>query len=398
MKNILKNQFRKMLLLTVCTMSLLVVSCSSDDDGPGGDPVGNAPPIEIDCSIFAEDVLLVNNPDAPVDYIINCSVQVQGKVTIEPGVVIEFGNNVGLRFVGTSSLQAVGTADKPIIMRGTESHPGWWQGLNFLGSNHTNTMEYVDISYSGKQTWNGFGPASVFVLGGLTMKNSTISHSEETGLLIPYGTTTFNLENNTFSQNVQPMVVHVFNADKISETNDFTGNEIDKVIILARAPLQKNDVWQKINVPYLVQGTVSVAKGGSITVDPGVEIEMAAGSKIRVQNGGIKIVGTEALPIIIRGENPGPGTWKQIDIASAHYMNEIGYAKISDAGENPSISKGAVSLYYETVLNIHNTEFKDLASCGVYGLVLVGQTENPNYSSSNLTFINTPCTELFERP
>ena len=90
MKKIMKNQFKQMLFLTLCTMSLLVVSCSSEDDGPGEPPLGNAPPIELECDAFLQDLTLVDNPDAPVDYIVSCKASVKGKLTIEAGVVIAF--------------------------------------------------------------------------------------------------------------------------------------------------------------------------------------------------------------------------------------------------------------------------------------------------------------------
>lgn len=41
--------------------------------------------------------------------------------------------------------------------------------------------------------------------------------------------------------------------------------------------------------------------------ETGVEIEMAIGSAIKVQDGGLRMVGTEALPITIRGEESGAG-------------------------------------------------------------------------------------------
>lgn len=82
----MKNQTKKILFLIACTMSLFIVSYSSEDDGSGEPPVGNAPPIKLDRDAFSEDLTLTNNPDAPIDYVLNCSVQVEDKLTIEPGV------------------------------------------------------------------------------------------------------------------------------------------------------------------------------------------------------------------------------------------------------------------------------------------------------------------------
>lgn len=399
MKNFMRNQLNNLFLITVCTISSLVVSCSSDDDGPG-DPVGIAPPIELDCSAFRENLTLVNNPDAPVDYIISCYAAVKKKLTIEPGVVVHFTEHAGLDFKTQSSIHAVGTPDKPIVMTGTELIPGWWKDLVFVSGSNTNIMEHVDISYGGSQIVNGDGPTSVVVYSGgaLTMKNSTIKHSEKTAFEAPYRDSKVTLENNTFTENMGPLRISPQLAHKASATNDFRGNDLDRVIIISNpSAIEENVVWQNINVPYQVTGNIGVSRLGSLTIEPGVIIEMEPGTLFDINEGGFKMVGTQALPIVVRGVQSGPGSWKGIGIGSINPMNEIGFAKISDAGQDPENNKGAVSLWTNTKLDIHNTEFKDLASCGVFGYLRVGQTENPNYSSSNLTFINTPCTELFER-
>ncbi|MGO3184015.1 MAG: hypothetical protein ACTIJ9_14405, partial [Aequorivita sp.] len=398
MKNIMKNQLNNLFLITVCTISLLVVSCSSDDDGPG-DPVGIAPPMELDCSAFQEDITLVDNPDAPVDYIISCYAAVEKKLTIEPGVVIEFNQNAGLDFKSQSSIHAMGTPDKPIVMTGSELRPGFWKGIVFVSDNN-NIMEHVDISYGGSQIINGDGPSSVVVYSGasLIMKNSTISHSEKTAFEARYRNSEVTLENNTFTENIEPLRISLQLAHKASATNDFSGNDKDRVIIVSNpSAIEESVVWQNINVPYQVTGNVGVSRLGSLTIEPGAIIEMESGTRFDINEGGFKMLGTEALPIVVRGVQSGPGSWLGIGLGSINPMNEIGFAKISDAGQDPENSKGAVSLWFNAKLKIHDVEFKDLASCGVYGLLQVGQSENPNYSSSNLTFINTPCTELFER-
>ncbi len=399
LKNFMKHPFKKTLVLAMCALSLVEISCSSDD-GPGEPAVGNAPPIELDCDLFLEDLILTDNPDAPIDYIISCHAVVKGKLTIEPGVVIHFAKDARLRFHEPSSIHAVGTADKPIVMTGTESNPGWWEGILFLSRDNTNIMEYVDISYSGGQTYNGHGHASVVVYsdGALTMNNSTISHSEETAFEARGNSARVNIENNTFSNNGQPLIMNVFNAHKVSATNDFSDNTLDRVFLISDSgAIGEAVTWQNINVPYRAMGVLSVGTNGSITIQPGVELEMAPGSGFKSIDGGLKIVGTEALPIIIRGQFSGPGSWRGIFMNSLHPINEIGFAQISDAGENPDADEGAVELWYNAKLFIHDTDFKDLGACAVYGKLQAGQSENPNYSSSNLSFTNTACTVLFEQ-
>ncbi len=63
-------------------------------------------PTELPCKI-SKAMTLVNTP-AEVDYIINCIVDVKAKLTIEPGVVIEFGKNAGLNFNGEKIINPKG--------------------------------------------------------------------------------------------------------------------------------------------------------------------------------------------------------------------------------------------------------------------------------------------------
>ena len=399
MRKFKRNKFKKSLILTMFAMSLFVISCSKDDN-PEDPQGGIAPPIELDCDLFLEDLTLVDNPDAPVDYVVRCQATVKGNLTIEPGVVIHFDKDARLRFKELSSIYAVGTADKPIVMTGTEQNPGWWEGIIFLNSSNTNIMEYVDLSYSGNITYNGNGPASVVVYddASLTLNNSKISHGEGIGFVASGNSATVNIENNTFTQNSQPLLINSFNAHKVSSSNDFRGNTLDRVSLISGSGAIAEEVsWQNINVPYLAEGVLSVGTNGTITIEPGVEIEMTPDSGFKSINGGLKIVGTEALPIIIRGEISGPGSWRGIFMNTLHPINEIGFTKISDAGQDPDADEGAIELWYDAKLYIHDTDFKDLGACAVYGNLHPDQEANPNYTSSNLTFTNTACTVLFER-
>lgn len=381
------------------TLELVGVSCSSDDDGPS-EPVGDAPPIELDCDLFLEDLILVDNPNATVDYVINCNPVVKGKLTIEPGVVIHFGSGNRVRFKDPSSIQAVGTADKPIVMTGTTSTPGWWGGLLFETANSTNIMEHVNISYSGSQTFNGPGPATVIIhsKGAVTMNNCSIKYSQETAFVAPGNEAVFNLENNVFSDNSLPVLINFSNAHKLSPTNDFSGNDLDRVLLNGDSGgIQTDVVWRNINVTYRALDILGVAKGGTVKIDPGVVLEMAPGAGLKNIEGTLKIVGTETLPITIKGEVSGSGYWGGIFINNPDTKNEIGFATISDAGADPTSNEGAIELWYNAQLNLHDVHFKDLGACAVYGWLHPDQGGNPNYTSSNLTFTNVGCTELFEK-
>ncbi len=402
MKKLLKNPFKNTTLFMLCALSLVAVSCSSDDPV---EPPLNVDPIQLDCDYFLENRTLVDNPNAPIDYIVSCVAQVRANLTIEPGVVIAFTPDSGLTFRETvSSLHAVGTANKPIIFTGTQSTRGSWRGLFIESGNASNIMEYVTVSYGGGQAFNSNGDRGniiVYADGALTLKNCNVISSQTSGLNAIYGNTSLTLQNNVFTGNANPLLINSVYATQTSATDNYVGNDLDRVLLYNYSvEFQTPSVWKNINVPYRVLNTggSAVNARGNLTIEPGVIIEMSPGTSIGIRDtGSLKMVGTAALPIVIKGVNAVPGAWLGIKIDGTNPLNEIGFAKISNAGEDPTTNKGAVSLWYSAKLYIHDTEFKDLASCGVYGRLLGGQTANPNYSSGNLSFINTPCTEFFEQ-
>ncbi|WP_418637784.1 hypothetical protein [Winogradskyella sp.] len=401
MKKLLKNASEKLSLLVLCSLALIAASCSSDD--PVEPPV-NVDPIQLDCDYFLENRTLVDNPNAPIDYIVSCVSQVRGSLLIEPGVVIAFTPDSGLAFQETvSSLQAIGTANKPIVFTGTQPSPGSWRGIFMESGNPTNIMEHVTVTYGGGQAFNSNGDRGniiVYADGALTLKNCTISNSQTSGLNAIYRNTSLTLQNNSFTGNANPLLINTVYATQTSASDNYSGNALDRVLLYNySAEFENSSVWKKVNVPYRVlnTGISGVNARGELTIEPGVTIEMSPGTEINIRDtGGLKMVGNAANPITIKGVSNTPGSWVGIKIDGTNPINEIAFATISNAGEDPSTNKGAIDLWYNAKLSVHDTQFKDLASCGVYGRLLGGQTSNPNYSSYNLTFTNTPCSEFFE--
>jgi hypothetical protein len=401
MKKLLKNASEKLSLLVLCSLALITASCSSDD--PVEPPV-NVDPIQLDCDYFLENRTLVDNPNAPIDYIVSCVSQVRANLIVEPGVVIAFTPDSGLILrENVSSIQAVGTANKPIVFTGTQPTRGSWRGIFVESENSSNIMEFVTVSYGGGQAFNSNGDRGnviVYADGALTLKNCTVINSQTSGLNAVYRNTRLTLQNNVFSGNANPLLINTVYATQTSATDNYSGNDLDRVLLYNySAEFENSSVWKKVNVPYRVlnTGISGVNARGELTIEPGVTIEMSPGTEINIRDtGGLKMVGNAANPITIKGVSNTPGSWVGIKIDGTNPINEIAFATISNAGEDPSTNKGAIDLWYNAKLSVHDTQFKDLASCGVYGRLLGGQTSNPNYSSYNLTFTNTPCSEFFE--
>lgn len=73
--------------------------------------------------------LTLHNINNGVDYIINCSLAVNGDLTIDPGVTIQFGTDAAINVRGTGSIQALGTQNLPILLTGEDKTAGSWKGI-----------------------------------------------------------------------------------------------------------------------------------------------------------------------------------------------------------------------------------------------------------------------------
>lgn len=142
---------------------LMIFSCKKDEIEPSVpvSPTIVNEPIVLDCGYFSDNpnVHLTDDPDAPVDYIVTCDPMTSGDFIIDAGVVIAFESDAGLRLgkYGNGKIQMNGTADKPIILTGTQKDKGTWRGIQISSDNPANQMSYVTIEYAGQTGRNGWG-------------------------------------------------------------------------------------------------------------------------------------------------------------------------------------------------------------------------------------------------
>ncbi|HLV70310.1 MAG TPA: hypothetical protein VKY34_06345, partial [Xanthomarina sp.] len=145
---------------TIICASLMLFSCSTDDDGIDDPILEILPPIVLECDYFTEDRVLENDPQRPVDYIISCYTNIEGSLRIEPGVVIEFENHAGMRVdLDNKVFEIRGTESEPVILTGTSKQKGYWRGI-FLTEAHNpnNLIEHTKIEYAGSQNLTSSSP------------------------------------------------------------------------------------------------------------------------------------------------------------------------------------------------------------------------------------------------
>lgn len=381
----------------------MLMSCSSDDDTIIDDPIVQLePPIILDCDYFEEDRVLTKNPNAAVDYIITCVMAARADIKIEPGVVIEFEENAGIYVddfnVTKASLVAKGTAEKPIVFRGTVKAKGFWKGILFDTGSTKNELDNVQILHAGGASFNSNNDKGAVILWAdskLKIKNSIISKSLNYGLNAAYGNSLLTLENNIFEDNDAPVVIHPQHIGAINNTNAYTGNTKNFVFVESGS-FDTPTTWRKVDVPYTILNRSVYGYSGGIdvynllTIEPGVLMEFDASTKLNIMElgGGIKAVGTTADPIIFTAVNKVQNGWIGIYFNSAHPANEIAFSEFHYSGKTTgSASKytGTIRMWFNNLLHIHDVTFKNIEGCAINYGVLPGQGDNPNIIIENIT-------------
>jgi hypothetical protein len=357
-------------------------------------PEGNKAPIALDCNYFRENpnTVLKDNPEANVDYIISCATRIDGKLTIEPGVVIAFEQDAGMHFTDKSAFKMEGSAENPIILTGKEQTKGFWAGIFTTSTNTNNRMSYVTVDYAGGNSVSSDIKAALGIKGSssLTLNHCTFSNSKNIGMEV-YGRVEKNeqnvfMKNCTFTKNNIPFKTDATHLRLFNDTNIFSGNDLD-YIYLNGGTLLGDATWANLDVPYFLQDNFKSSEG-VLTVEPGTEIIMPAQSWMHLsKKASLIMVGTAEDPIIIRGEHDVAGFWLQLNIDSSSPLNEIGHVIFKNAGNTTGKPNGAVFLGRSKFLNIHDVVF---SNCFEYGISLNYGSNPFHLEHADLKLDNTP--------
>lgn len=382
-----RNRKVKNVIISVFTLTLLILtSCGEDDPTPIEEELATK---TIDCSssVASGETLTLENRNNGVDYIIDCVYIVQGDFIIEPGVTIQFNTDAGIRVYESGSLQAIGTAQNQIKFFGENQVAGEWRGV-FINSNDVlNELSYVTIEHAGGQAFNSNGDKGAVIVWSdthLKMNNTTITNSETYGFNASYGGDELELINNTITLCNAPMLIEGAYPTTISGGN-YTSNTTDAIIVTADQ-ITGNHNWSKLNVPYHLPEGLRVSAGGKLTIMPGVIMKFGLDALLNINEGAsgpkpsLIAVGTAQEPIIFTGINNVLGAWKGIYFDTPSPLNEIGFATIEYAS-NPN-QGGAIANWAGTVLDVHDTTFKNIQYCSILN------SSSATLTESNLVYVN----------
>lgn len=371
------------LILVLSLVACEEPNCEHDESTtPEECATGNEPPEVLPCSAFEEDLTLVDHPDRPVDYVIDCKADPRAStLTIEAGVVIEFEPESGIYDTGEGEVRSLGGTGpcEQVVLRGTGGQ-GSWLGVYIAGGGD-NLLASTTVDGAGGGQFNSNGYLGGVLVGSetrLTLRDVTISNSADVGLHAIGRDTSLTLEGaNTFTDNAAtPVLLDTDLASALRPEDDFTGNGLD-VAMIAEGEIEGAHSWEPLNVPYQMTSLtniffgVSVPSTASLELQPGVEVAFGAEAGISAV-GDLFIEGTATDPVVLRGVEPGAGTWNGILVADPDVHTRtysIDHAMIDGAGGgqfNSNGDIGGVIVWAETNASVTNTSFTSLGSpCAV---------------------------------
>lgn len=314
-------------------------------------------------------------------------------LTIDKGVTVKGRTYKGIQVNGELKVQ--GTAAEPIVFTSvTDTTAGQWAGIRFDGYSGNvgkGTLDYVTVRYGGYSLGGYQANVSITNEANVTMSNSTIASSSESGVYVyksiatlstnifstndgvgvyVYDSdTTIQCQNSTFQSNKSyPMRVYAEDIQNVL-SNTFTGNTPNRLLI-AGGSISTNTTWRKNDLTaYELEGTVTVNSAAVLTIEPGVTV-MGRDSKGLQINGELLAQGTASNQIIFTStSNNAGGQWSGLRFNG--YAGNVGkgtlaYVTVRYGGDSMDGHQTNISAYYGADVSITNSTIASSSAVGLY--------------------------------
>jgi len=414
-KSYLNSIADSLYFLMICAFIISLSSCKEEDDDnliPDKKVTESKEAIVLPCNFFDTNFVLKADSLREVDYVVDCFMYVKGdkKITIEPGVVISFKQDAGIWIAEDVEFVAEGTVEKPIVFSATEKVKGYWRGL-FFSSKANSSLAHAKIEYAAGKKFTEYSPiyaGSIAVASGgvLNLSQVEISNGGNTGLDLSGHSTKISTSNLLVSKN-EGMAVKVcaYQAHIFDSSSTFTGNTLDFInVIEPNYEIRSTVEWNKLDVPYLIDGRVHITDSGYLTINAGAEVlfkeagYLQASGNVPPYHLGLNIMGTSSEKVVLSGFNN--VNWGGIYYGFTNANNQIQHAIISHAKGDITVGNitntGAIYMHADPKLSIIDSEFKDMPNCAYYAYT--GASKNkpplPNFLTTNVTLTNVLGDEL----
>ncbi|MBV6640744.1 MAG: hypothetical protein KI791_08500 [Cyclobacteriaceae bacterium] len=331
-------------------------------------------------------------------YRVTGNVDIDGALTIEPGVTMEFDEDVLVRVYG--SLTAEGTASEHITFTTSNLNGGlYWKGIHIISSTTLNSFDYVDLSYAGQSAMNFSGAdfaagIGVDANGRVSVTNSSITECKNYGLYIEE--TGGQLEifaNNDFSNNLRGVGLRADEVDALDGNTTFSNNSFAEVEIFGSSLSDIKDVtWTALSgdAYYRVTGRLDI--NGVLTIAPGALFEFDEDVDVRVYGAFIADGTVDDIITFTSSNITGGLLWKGFHIISSDSRNSFDFTLVSHGGNSPINFSGddfAANIGVDTNGQVSITN-STISNSGAYGVYSKGTTNNFTDISAGNTFTSNP--------
>lgn len=280
-------------------------------------------------------------------------VSVQEALTIQEGTRMEFDENVVFAVTSDGVLQAKGAANNPIVFTSSGIDDGRnWSGIVIESSSVNNELDFAEVSYAGSENnvyFQGWKSAAIGVADGgkLRLTNSTVSHSNDYGLVVHENGVLQAFGGNSFHDNADyPLVLAANMLGMMDEGTTFENNA-ENVVAVLRSTLTEDAMFTDANSPqwkalgsgasYLFLGNVIINE--SLELAPGASLLFAEDVMAEIASGGsLKAVGTAENNIRFGSHDPDGGVyWKGLVFNSTSTRNQLQHIVISHGGNSEAV-------------------------------------------------------------
>ncbi|PAU95651.1 hypothetical protein CK503_00885 [Aliifodinibius salipaludis] len=356
---------------------------------------GNGESDQDDVTITAESDVVVITEDITEDdtwtadnlYRVTNYIDVRSgaKLTIEPGVTVEFASDAGIHINSDNSvLVSAGTEEEPITLTGEEKSNGYWSGI-FISSNTVeNEISHTTIEYAGSVSAGTYFDAAALTIdqAKVQLANVTITKSGGHGIQTRRDGSEFPMQNMTFANNNNyHAYIHISQLGYVDAGSTFDGGY---VTAFGGGTTGDMNVSALDGAKYQIVNNVDFEH--HITIDEGAEFEFAADAGIVVRNGAvIEAIGTASNKIVFTGTSKTAGAWRGIRIVSASVDNIMEHVDITYGG-----STNMATYFGKTNMVIDNAKItlRNVSLTGSAGYGIQTRRSGSEFSIENSYFEN----------
>ncbi|MFV8751120.1 hypothetical protein ACNOYE_11300 [Nannocystaceae bacterium ST9] len=252
------------------------------------------------------------------------SEQAPASLTIEAGTRVGFDPAARLIVGGfqPGKLIARGRADAAIVLAANDPAVGW-PGVHVQTRGEA-TLEYVELEHAGSNDEAailGEGEAT------LAIDHCTLRASEVGVELRGNELSLTSFEGNAFVATPAALRVTPQVLGRLGE-----GNVYDEQarIHVERGKIEQSLRWRRQGAPLIVHGEVSVDRGATLTLDPGLRLEFDADVVLQVgyyEQATLELRGSVEAPIELGPSDPS-GTWRGIEVAGHATRNRFEHVRL----------------------------------------------------------------------